>query len=113
MQAQRASETGSEKDVLRALAPILERGYGQVRDNAAAFQAVNPPPADAAKIERIRKLYDQQAELVRKLAAAAKAVDVAEFKELSAQQVSVLSSARDAASAYGFKECGSEKSDAT
>ncbi len=113
-EGQRASsKAGSEKEVLSALAPILERGYGQVRDNAAAFQAVNPPPADAAKIERIRKLYDKQAELVRKLAAAAKAGDVAKFKELSAQQVTVLSSARDAASAYGFKECGSEKSDAT
>ena len=99
--------------MLRALAPILERGYGQVRDNAAAFEAVNPPPADAAKIERIRKLYDEQAELVRKLAAAAKAGDVGEFKALSDRQASVLSNARNAASAYGFKECGSEKSDAT
>ena len=84
--AQRGGEPGrghrarSEAQLLRELAPILERGYGQVRDNAAAFQAVNPPAADAAEIERIRKLYDEQAEVVRKLATAAKRGDIEQFK---------------------------------
>ncbi len=107
-----ADAAGSDTQLLRGLAPILARGYGQVRDNAAAFQAVNPPPEDAAEIEKIRKLYDQQAELVRKLAAAAKAGNVDAFKARSEEQKDVLASARKAAAAYGFKECGSTKSDA-
>ena len=45
----RRTRARSEAQLLRELAPILERGYGQVRDNAAAFQAVNPPPADAPR----------------------------------------------------------------
>jgi hypothetical protein len=108
-----ATRVRGEAQRLRELAPILERGYGQVRDNAAAFQAVNPPPDDAATVERIRKLYDQQAELVRKLAAAAKRGDAKQFTALTDQQKGVLARARKATQAYGFKECGSTKSDAT
>jgi ABC-type Fe3+-hydroxamate transport system substrate-binding protein len=104
--------TPDEAQLLAKLAPIFERGYGQVRDNAAAFQAVNPPPADAAEIERIRKLYDEQAEIVRKLARAAKTGDVDQFKALSEEQRDVVRRARAAARAYGFEECGSDKSDA-
>ena len=114
VQAARAADSaGSEAELLRALAPILERGYGQVRDNAAAFAVVNPPSSDAAKVEAIRKLYDEQAELVRKLAAAAKRGDVDAFRSLTEEQKDVLARARKAARGYGFKECGSTKSDAT
>ena len=96
---------------MRRLAPILERGYGPVRDNAAAFEAANPPAGDAAAIERIRKAYDEQAELVRRLAAAAKRGDVDAFKALSEEQKDVVTRARTLARAYGFAECGSSKSD--
>jgi hypothetical protein len=102
----------NDADLLRRLAPVLERGYGPVRDNAAAFQAANPPAADAAEIERIRALYDRQAEFVRKLARAARRVDSSEFKSLSEQQKDVVTRARRLARSYGFKECGSTKSDA-
>ncbi len=108
-----AATTPSEAQLLRKLAPILDRGYGQIRDNAAAFQSVNPPAADAVEIERIRKIYDEQAELVRKLALAAKRGDTQQFKALSTQQEDVITRARKATSAYGFKECGSAKSDAS
>jgi len=112
-EAARAADTAkTEAELLKQLAPILQRGYGQVRDNAAAFQAVNPPADDAAEIEVIRKLYDEQAELVRKLAAAAKSADKNRFKVLTREQGDVLARARKAAAAYGFKECGSTKSDA-
>lgn len=108
--AGRAAENDAQ--LLRRLVPILERGYGQVRDNAAAFQAANPPPGDQAEVERIRKLYDDQAEIVRKLGAAAKRGDVEAFKALSEEQKDVVARARAAAPAYGFEECGSAKSDA-
>ncbi len=112
-QARRVADTArGESRLLRELAPILERGYRQVRDNAAAFRAVDPPAADTAKIERIRKLYDEQAEVVRKLGLSAKRGDVEQFKALSEEQKDVLVRAREATSAYGFKECGSTKSDA-
>jgi hypothetical protein len=107
-----AAATKTDPQLLKAVAPILARGYGQVRDNAAAFQAVNPPAADAAEIEAIRKLYDEQAEIVRKLAAAAKRGDVDRFKALTEEQKDVVARARKATGAYGFKECGSTKSDA-
>ena len=107
-----AATAGSEAQLLRELAPILERGYGQVRDNAAAFQAVNPPSDDAAEIERIRKIYDEQAEVVRKLGLAAKRGDTDRYKALSEEQRDVIVRARSATSAYGFQECGSAKSDA-
>jgi hypothetical protein len=112
-EVQRAGASpASDKQLLARLAPILARGYGQVRDNAAAFEAVDPPAGDKAKIELLRKLYDTQAELASKLAAAAKARDVQQFQTLSTQQDDILARARDRAQAYGFKECGSTKSDA-
>jgi hypothetical protein len=109
----RSAGATSDAQLLRRLAPVLERGYGPVRDNAAAFQAANPPAADAARIERIRALYDRQAEFARKLARAARRVDTDEFKSLSVQQKDVVTRARRLTRGYGFKECGSTKSDAS
>ncbi len=108
----RAAGVTSDAELLRRLAPVLERGYGPVRDNAAAFQAANPPASDAAAIERIRALYDRQAEFVRRLARAARRVDTSEFKSLSELQKDVVKRARGLAHRFGFKECGSTKSDA-
>ena len=108
---ERSAGATSDAQLLRRLAPILERGYGPVRDNAAAFQAANPPAADAGAIERIRALYDRQAEFVRKLAIAAKRVDSDEFTSLTERQKDVVTRARRLARGFGFKECGSTKSD--
>ena len=107
-----AAGVTSDAQLLRRLAPVLERGYGPVRDNAAAFQAANPPAADAAEVERLRALYDSQAEFVRRLARAARRVDTNAFKSLSEQQKDVVKRARRLAHRFGFKECGSTKSDA-
>ncbi|HEV7807896.1 MAG TPA: hypothetical protein VGO80_18905 [Solirubrobacteraceae bacterium] len=107
-----AADARNDRQLLRRLAPILERGYGKVRDNAAAFQAANPPPDDAAEIERIREAYDKQANQVRLLAAAARSGDVARFRSLSDEQEEVVTYARRLARGYGFRECGSAKSDA-
>ena len=106
-----AAGARNDRELLRRLAPILNRGYGKVRDNAAAFQAANPPPDDAAAVERIRAAYDKQAQQVRKLAAAARSGDVARFKSLTVEQEEVVTRARRLARGYGFRECGSSKSD--
>jgi hypothetical protein len=106
-----AAGARNDRELLRRLAPILERGYGKVRDNVAAFQASNPPADDDAAIERIRAAYDKQAEQVRRLAAAARAGDVARFRALSDEQEEVVTRARRLARGYGFRECGSAKSD--
>lgn len=82
-----------------------------MRDNAAAFQVSNPPSDDAAAIERIRAAYDKQAEQVRRLAAAARAGDAVRFRALSDEQEEVVTRARRLARGYGFRECGSAKSD--
>jgi hypothetical protein len=108
-----AAAAHDDAELLRRLAPILAQGYGPIRDNAAAFQAANPPAADAGRIERIRKAYDEQAELVRKLAAAAKRGDAGAFRSLSGQQKDVVTRARRLTRGYGFRECGSAKSDAS
>lgn len=107
-----AAAAPTEAQLLRELTPILERGYRQVRDNAAAFRAVDPPSADAAEIDRIRTLYDEQVEVVRKLGAAAKDDDLEQYKAVSEEQKDVLARLREATSAFGFQECGSIKSDA-
>ena len=110
---QRAAKgVDSDRTLLRRIAPILARGYKPVSDNAATFKAAKPPAADTAEIERIRKAYDGQARLVRRLAAAAKRGDTRSFKSLSEEQRDVVTRARKAAQAYGFKVCGSSKSDA-
>ncbi len=107
-----AAGARDEADRLKRFAPILRRGHGPVRDNAVAFRAAMPPPADEDRIARISRTYDEQAELVRKLAAAAGRGDGARFGSLSAQQQKVVVRARRLARAYGFRECGSSKSDA-
>jgi hypothetical protein len=110
---QRAAKgVDSDRALLRRLAPILARGYEPVSDNAATFKDAKPPAADEAEIERIRKAYDEQARLVRRLAAAAKRGDLRSFKSLSEEQKDLVTRARKAAQAYGFKVCGSSKSDA-
>jgi hypothetical protein len=101
-----------DEQLLRRLAPILEQGAGQLRDNAAALRAARAPAADARAIDRIRELYDEQAQLVGMLAAAARHSRVARFKALSEQQKDVVRRARALTRAYGFRECGSAKSDA-
>jgi hypothetical protein len=88
------AQARDDTQLMRRLHPILERGYRAVRDNAAAFEAANPPPADAARIEKIRAAYDQQAELARKLTDAAKRGDAEQFRSLSAQQRAVSTRAR-------------------
>jgi hypothetical protein len=50
---------------------------------------------------------------VRSLAAAARRGDARRFEALSEQQADVVTRARRLTRAYGFKECGSRKSDAT
>ncbi len=111
--ARAAAGARDDRDLLRRLAPILERGYGRVRDNAIAFRTAEPPAADAAEIERIRRLYDRQAEFVRKLAAAARRGDARTFATLSDEQRQVVTRARRLARAFGFKVCGSTRSDPT
>lgn len=111
--ARAAAGARNDRDLLRRLAPILARGYGGVRDNARALRTSNPPAGDAAEIDRIRRLYDRQAQFVRKLAAAARRGDTRGFTSLSEQQKEVVTRARRLTRAYGFKECGSTTSDAT
>jgi phage gpG-like protein len=111
---QRAAQgVSSDRELLRRIAPILARGYAPVSANAATFKSAKPPAADTKKIERIRKAYDEQARLVQRLAAAAKRGDTMAFKALSEEQRDLVTRARKAARAYGFKECGSSKSDAS
>ena len=108
---QAAAAARDDRDFMRRLAPILERGYDQVRANAAAFRAVESPVDDATEIARLRRLYDQQAQFVRRLAAAARRGDVRGFKSLTAEQQAVVMRARRLSRAYGFKQCGSTRSD--
>ena len=109
--ARAAAAARDDRDLLRRFAPILERGYGRVRDNAIAFRTAEPPAADAARIEAIRRLYDRQAEFVSKLAAAARRSDARAFARLSDEQRAVTIRARRLARAFGFKVCGSTRSD--
>jgi hypothetical protein len=106
-----AAGARDDRDLLRRLAPILRQGNEPVRDNAAALRASDPPAADAARVEGIRRVYDEQAALVRKLAGAAALVQVDRFKALSEEQKDVVTRARRLAHEYGFEECGSAKSD--
>lgn len=100
-----------DKQLLRRLAPILRQGERPVRDNAAALRAAEAPAVDAARIKLVRRAYDQQAALVRELASAATQGDVERFTSLSEQQRHVVIRARGLARDYGFKECGSARSD--
>jgi hypothetical protein len=99
------------EQLLQRLAPILAKGYEPVRENAAAFRAATPPAADAAAVEKIRTVYDEQPELVRELADAAKRGDTARYDAVSEEQAALVTKARRLARDYGFKECGSAKSD--
>ncbi|HEY1540501.1 MAG TPA: hypothetical protein VGF63_13945 [Solirubrobacteraceae bacterium] len=110
--ARAAAGTTSNAQLLRRLAPILRRGYAPIAANARTFDGVAPPVADAVAIERIRETYDQQAELVRRLAIAAEGNDADRFKSLSLTQKDVVARARRLARAFGFKQCASTKSDA-
>lgn len=106
-----AAGARDNRELLRRLAPVLQRGYGSVRRNAAVFEAADAPDGDAAAVKRIREAYDQQAEQVRELAAAARRGDVRAFLSLSEEQKQVVTRARRLARNYGFRECGSSKSD--
>ena len=108
-----AEKARSEKELLRLLAPILARGYRQVSENAAVFEAAEPPAADAEEVKQIRRLYREQAKVVLALGATAKRGDVEAFRFMSERQKDVVARARQATRAYGFKVCGSSKSDAT
>jgi len=106
-----AAGARDDRELLRRLAPVLARGYSSVRKNATVFKAADAPARDAAAVERIAKAYDQQAEQVRALAAAARNGDVRAFRSLSEEQEQLVTRARRLARDYGFRECGSLKSD--
>lgn len=107
-----AAGARNDRELLRRLAPVLERGYGIVRKNAAVFEAADAPADDATAVKRIAEAYEQQAEQMRELAAAARREDVRAFISLSDEQKRVVTRARRLARDYGFRECGSTKSDA-
>jgi len=107
-----AAGAQSDEQLVRRLAPILERGRDTVRDSATVFQSTQAPDADASAITRIRAAYDRQAELARKLAAAAGDGDLEQFQALSGRQRDGVAAARRLARDYGFKVCGSTNSDA-
>jgi hypothetical protein len=106
-----AAGAHDDRQLLLRLAPILRQGYGPVRDNAAAMRANDAPAVDAARVEILRRAYDQQAELERELASAATRAEVQRFASLSEQQRRGVIHARGLAHDYGFEECGSTKSD--
>ena len=106
-----AAGARDDRERLRRLAPVLERGHAGVRKNAAVFKAADAPAGDAAAVERIAKAYGQQAEQVRELAAAARRGNVRAFISLSDEQDRLVTRARRLAREYGFRECGSLKSD--
>lgn len=107
-----AAGVSANARLLRRLAPILRGGYAPVAAGARAFEATTPPVADAVAIERIRETYDQQAELVRRLANAAQRGDEHAFTSLSRTRKDVVARTRRLTRAFGFEECGSAKSDA-
>jgi hypothetical protein len=102
----------SADEVLDALASILEEGYElQQRDNEA-FRDIEPPPEDREVIERLHAAYDEQAALIGRMRDAAESGDAMRFRVLSDEVQRVKRRARALARDYGFKECGSGKSEA-
>lgn len=102
----------NDRDRLKALAPILEEGVRAQRSQVARFLAITPPAADRATIERYWSAISRQARLVAQLASAAAEGDVAAYNRIADRSSALREQARGLARAFGFKECGSGKSDA-
>ena len=94
---ERASSTGSWPGPRRARATTESCCDGSSRSSARGYEpacATTPSrsarashrPATRLEIERIRRLYDQQAQFVRKLAAAARRGDSRAFRALSSSR---------------------------
>ena len=109
-EAARAASPG--RDQLRAIAPILEEGYGLQRRARDEFKEIPYPPADRAIVEKLHAAFDEQTALVGRLLDASKAGDVARARALTEEQNRLKLQTRGMAQGYGFEECGSGRNEA-
>ena len=110
VQAQQAAT--DEQGALRAIAPLLRDGVPFERARIRALRAIEPPPEDAATIDRYLDLASRQTRIVERLADAAKDADVKRFAEAGTEQIRLRKRSDSLAKRYGFKECGSRRNEA-
>jgi hypothetical protein len=107
-----ARGASSEEEALRTVAPLLEKGYDKQRAQDERFAAIRPPAADREIITRLWKANDENTALLGRLVDAARSQDVGRFTALAEEQKRATERARGLAEGYGFRECGSRKSEA-
>ena len=77
--------------------------YGRTADE---LEALEPPPADEALIDRLNQLVEQIAGIERQISAASAEHDGSKVKSLNLAVTRVFDEYRTRAQAYGFKVCG-------
>lgn len=110
---QKAVESESDDRArLEALVPILREGLEIQTKDLAAFRAIAPPAEDRDEIDALFAAYDDRQDGIKKLLVVAEAGDVQGFAQAAKEQERAKLRARELAQDYGFKECGSGKSEA-
>lgn len=89
-------------------ARLLPKLSAPLHDGVAKLKKLEPPKADAAKIDAINSGLDANADRLDKIAASAKAGDKAAVGKGFNELFSSFGKVGEAQMAYGFKQCGKD-----
>jgi hypothetical protein len=100
-----------EEAQLAAAVPVLRAGLEVQKRDTEEFQSIEPPREDAETIDGLHQIYDQRVAKVEQMLEAAEAGDADRFGALLQEANELKLRSRAIMRDYGFKECGSGKSD--
>jgi hypothetical protein len=101
-----APKIDSGAEDLSALEAPMRGAYEAERRYIKALEAIAPPPADQAVIDKLSQAYEQQIALIGREADAASRGDTSAFASLADETQRAGDRARALAQGYGFKVCG-------
>ena len=103
------SVTGSTREKLGKLEPILGRAVRLQDDAIEEFAALEPPPEDQDLIDRYLDAAEEQSEVLRAMAEAAGTGDAKEYASVARKLPEVSEQRRELIADYGFEQCGGSR----
>ena len=100
------SVTGSTKEKLAKLEPILRRAVRLQEDAIEEFAALEPPPEDQDLIDRYLDAAEEQSDVLRDMAKTAGSGDAREYASVARKLPELSHQRRELIADYGFEQCG-------
>jgi hypothetical protein len=107
-----ATSAKSEDEFFEKVMPELEDGTEWTRDKQEEFANIEPPAEDKATIDKINAGNAEALDKLEEIMDAAREKDLEKFTQVAGEAEKIDDRTNQLAQDYGFKECGSDSSDA-